>query len=58
MNEDFKMRCRDGPAGRREIILVVIDGDISVQRMLPWVADLTIYEQHFLVDLHDSQSDN
>lgn len=42
MNQDFKMRCRDGPASRREIILVVVNGDIAVQRVLSGVADLTI----------------
>lgn len=51
MNEDFKMRRRDGPADRREVILVVIDCDSSVQRMLSWVTDLAIYEEHLLIDL-------
>lgn len=45
------MGCRDGPAERREIILVVVDRDISVQRMLSRVANLAIDEENFLVDL-------
>lgn len=51
MDEGFEMGRGDGPAERREIILVVVDGDISVQRMLSRVANLAINEEDFLVDL-------
>jgi hypothetical protein len=55
MNEDFKMRRRDGPADRREVILVVIDCDSSVQRMLSWVTNLAINEEDLLIDLSRGQ---
>lgn len=51
MNENFEMRGRDGPACRREIILVMEDGDISVQRMVSGVSNLTINEEYFLMNL-------
>lgn len=51
MNEGFEMGCRDGPADRREIILVMVDGDTSVQWMMSWISDLAVDKQDFLMDL-------
>jgi hypothetical protein len=53
MNESFKVRCRDGPADRREIILVMEDCQIAVQWVLTRVANLAIDEENFLVDLRE-----
>lgn len=53
MNESFKVGCRDGPADRREVILMVEDCQIAVQRVLTRVADLAIDEENFLVDLRE-----
>ena len=51
MNENFEMRGRDGPARRWEIILVVENADISVQRMVSGVSNLAVDEEYFLVNL-------
>lgn len=42
VNEGFEMGCRDGPADRREIILVMVDGDTSVQWMVSRISNLAI----------------
>lgn len=51
MNENFEMRGRDGPARRWEIILMVENADISVQRMVSGISNLTVDEEYFLVNL-------
>lgn len=51
MDECFEVRSRDGPADRREAILVMEDGDISVQRVVSGVSDLTINEKYLLMNL-------
>lgn len=51
MDESFEVGSRDGPADRREAILVMEDRDISVQRVVSGVSDLTVNEEHFLVNL-------
>jgi hypothetical protein len=38
------MGCRNGPADRREIILVMVDGDTSVQWMMSRISNLAINE--------------
>jgi hypothetical protein len=45
------MGCRDGPADRREIILVMVDGDTSIQWMMSWISDLAVNKQDFLMYL-------
>lgn len=51
MNESFEMGCRYGPAERREIILVVEDRHIAVQRVLTRISNLSIDEKYFLMNL-------
>lgn len=51
VDESFEVGCRDGPADRREIILVMVDRYISVQRLISGVSGLAINEKHFLMDL-------
>lgn len=51
MNENFEMRGRDGPARRGKIILMVENADISVQRMISGISNLTVDEDYFLVNL-------
>lgn len=42
MHENFEMGRCDGPADRGEGVLVMIDRDTSVQRMLSGVSDLAV----------------
>lgn len=51
------MRSVDGPADGREVILVMEDCNISVQRMISGVTDLAIDEENLLMNLEPSVSD-
>lgn len=46
------MRSRDGPADRREIILMMENRDISVQRVVSRIPNLSINKEHLLMNLH------
>lgn len=51
MDKCLEVRRRDGPADRREVILMVEHCDKSVQRMISGVSDLSIYQEDLLMHL-------
>ena len=51
MDERLEVRIAHWPLGERESILIVVDGDYAVQRLVSGFADLTKDEEDWLVHL-------
>lgn len=51
MNQCFEMRVADWPRRRWKVVLVMVDGQTSINCLLCRVTNSAVYQKHFLVYL-------